>query len=202
MLCSKVSFLRCVNQHKHPLGEVVTARCGHLGWVRCLWELGDSSLPGLKGRTIWGQRTVDGAFPSGVALVGGKPAEPAPNVVPRCSSQWPSLSWSPECPSYSPSFTCLRLWLRATHSVFMLWGLLLCVCVREGDGMWWGDHLSVVKADAFNFLFLSSSYFLFFFYFSLPLQSQITITNNLIVASVVLLQQLQSFLGTWEVMYV
>lgn len=44
--------------------------------------LGDSSLPGLKERTVWGQRTADGAVPIGVALVGGKPAEPTPNCHP------------------------------------------------------------------------------------------------------------------------
>ena len=110
ILCSKASFLRRVNQHKSPLREVVTARNGRLGlcfsgWVRRLLELGDSRLPGLKGR-----RTVGGAFPSGVVepspgggvgpspLVGGGRAEPAPGGCSQVLQPRPSLGRSPGCP--------------------------------------------------------------------------------------------------------
>lgn len=66
----------------------MTARSGRLGLclsgrVRRLLELGDSSLPGLQGGTIRGQRTVDGGFPSGVTLVGVKRAEATPYGCPQ-----------------------------------------------------------------------------------------------------------------------
>lgn len=66
-----------------------------------------------------------------------------------------------------------------------------------------GGVIFLLKLMYLIFFFFPSLTSCFSFYFCLPLQSQRAIANNIIiVASVVLLQHRQSFLGTREVMYV
>lgn len=125
-----------------------------------------------------------------------------PTVVPRVSSQWLSLGWSPGCPPTLHPSPASGYGSRPPP-LFLCYGVFDFVPVYgRGMGCDGGGVIFLLKLMCLIFFFFPSLT-CFSFYFCLPLQSQRAIANNIIiVASVLLLQHRQSLLGTREVMYI